>query len=219
MSDNAQQLKQASRRGMIWGFLTILFGLFAIGSPFVAGLSAAIFIGIALLAAGITMAIFAFQAPSFGRGILKFLFGLLTIVIGVAIVAEPGIGLAKLTLFLGLYFFFDGFLGLTLGADKHYSTAFSNGVGNEVVGFIEKRKCLVKVDDIDLVAGPKDIRLHFWVPSFGLMTKVQSCNKHLFHCNVSHFILLFVGFFPPSASLPNPTLQGKHRDQVHGRVV
>ena len=33
------------------------------------------------------MAIFAFQAPSFGRGILKFLFGLLTIVIGVAIVS------------------------------------------------------------------------------------------------------------------------------------
>jgi uncharacterized membrane protein HdeD (DUF308 family) len=114
MSDNAQQLKQASRRGMIWGFLTILFGLFAIGSPFVAGLSTAIFIGIALLAAGISMAIFAFQAPSFGRGILKFLFGLLTIVIGVAIVSEPGIALTKLTLFLGLYFFFDGFLMFVL---------------------------------------------------------------------------------------------------------
>ncbi len=114
MSENAQVLKQASRGSMIWGFLTLLFGLFAIASPYIAGLSTAVFIGIALLAAGVSMAIFAFQAPSFGRGILKFLFGLLTLIIGIAIVSEPGIALAKLTLLLGLYFFFDGFMMFVL---------------------------------------------------------------------------------------------------------
>ena len=54
MNESAQVLKSASRWGMIWGFLTILFGFFAIGSPFVSGLAVAMFIGIALLAAGIS---------------------------------------------------------------------------------------------------------------------------------------------------------------------
>ena len=108
MNENAQALKSASRLGMLWGILTILFGLFAIGSPLYSGLAVAVMVGFALVAAGISMTLFAFQAPSLGRGILKFLFGALTICVGIAALAQPGIALAKLTLLLGAYFVADG---------------------------------------------------------------------------------------------------------------
>lgn len=114
MNEDHQALNTVSRRGIVWGILTILFGLFAIASPLVPGLAVAILVGIALLAAGISMTIYAFQAPSLGRGILKFLFGTLTVLVGIAMLAQPGIALAKLTLLLGIYFVFDGFLSLVV---------------------------------------------------------------------------------------------------------
>ena len=115
MNENAHALKSASRWGMIWGFLTILFGFFAIGSPFVSGLAVAMFVGIALLAAGISMTIYAFQAPSLGRGILKFLFGGLTVLVGIAVIGQPDIALMKLTVLLGIYFIADGIMTLIIG--------------------------------------------------------------------------------------------------------
>jgi uncharacterized membrane protein HdeD (DUF308 family) len=108
MNENTQALKSASRLGMLWGILTILFGLFAIGSPLYTGLAVAVMVGMALVAAGVSMTVFAFQAPSLGRGILKLLFGALTVVVGIAVLAQPGIALAKLTLLLGAYFVADG---------------------------------------------------------------------------------------------------------------
>ena len=112
MNNQSQPLNQVSRMGMIWGVLTILFGFMAIGSPLVSGLAVAILVGIALLAAGISMTLFAFQAPSLGRGVLKFLFGALTVLVGLAAVAQPEITLINLTLLLGLYFIADGVVAM-----------------------------------------------------------------------------------------------------------
>ena len=112
LNESTQALNRASRLGMLWGVLTILFGLFAIGSPLYSGLEVAVMVGIALVAAGISMTIFAFQAPSLGRGILKLLFGALTLLVGLAALAQPGIALAQLTLLLGLYFIADGVITL-----------------------------------------------------------------------------------------------------------
>lgn len=114
MSEGAEALKSASRMGVIWGILTLLFGLLAIGSPLVSGLAVAMMIGIALLAAGLAMTIFAFQAPSLGRGILKLLFGALTVLVGLAVLAQPGIALVKLTALLGAYFVADGILTMII---------------------------------------------------------------------------------------------------------
>jgi uncharacterized membrane protein HdeD (DUF308 family) len=114
MNDDAQTLRSASRWGMVWGTLTLLFGFFAIASPFISGLAVALFIGISLLAAGVSMTIYAFRAPSLGRGVLKFLFGGLTVLFGIAVVAQPGIALAKLTILLGAYFIFDGLMTLVV---------------------------------------------------------------------------------------------------------
>ncbi len=112
MNDNAQPLKKASNRGMIWGVLTIFLGILAIGSPLVSGLAVAITVGAVLLLAGISMTLFAFQAPSFGRGVLRFLFGALTVLVGISALSQPGIALVNLTLLLGIYFIADGVMAL-----------------------------------------------------------------------------------------------------------
>ena len=112
MNDNAQPLKKASNRGMIWGVLTIFLGVLAIGSPLVSGLAVAITVGAVLLLAGISMTLFAFQAPSFGRGLLRLLFGALTVLVGISALSQPGIALVNLTLLLGIYFIADGVVAL-----------------------------------------------------------------------------------------------------------
>jgi uncharacterized membrane protein HdeD (DUF308 family) len=111
MNETATELKKASGWGMAWGILTILIGLFAIGSPLASGLAVTLVIGIALLAAGFSMLVFAFRAHSLGKILLKLLFAGLTIVAGIAVLSKPGIALAELTLLLGFFFLADGFLG------------------------------------------------------------------------------------------------------------
>lgn len=111
MNENAQQLKKATGWGMVWGFLTILFGFMAMGAPLQSGLAVTMVVGIALLAAGISMIVFSFRAPSLGKILLKLLFGALTVIVGLAVLAQPGIALAKLTLLLGAFFVVDGFFG------------------------------------------------------------------------------------------------------------
>ena len=111
MNEEIKAVKSASGAGMIWGVLMIILGMFAIASPYITlatGLAVSILVAISMVAAGIAQTIFAFQAPSLGRGILKFLFGGLTIIIGLAMVAQPGLALATVTMMLGVYFFVDG---------------------------------------------------------------------------------------------------------------
>ncbi len=111
MNENAKELKSASGWGMVWGILTMLCGFMAIGAPFASGLALTMVFGIALLAAGVSMLIYAFQAPSLGKTVLKLLFAGLTIAVGIAILAQPGIALVKLTLILGAFFVADGIMG------------------------------------------------------------------------------------------------------------
>jgi len=112
MNNTAQPLKKASNRGVVWGILTIFLGVLAIGSPLVSGLAVAITIGVILLAAGFSMTLFGFQAPSLGRGVLRILFGLLTVLVGVATLSQPGMALVELTLLLGMYFIADGVVAM-----------------------------------------------------------------------------------------------------------
>ncbi len=114
MNENATAPNGAPRQGMLWGILTMLFGLIAIGSPLYSGLAVAMMVGFALVAAGASMTVFAFRAPSLGRGMLKLLFGALTILVGIAVLSQPGIALAKLTLLLGAYFIADGIMTLII---------------------------------------------------------------------------------------------------------
>lgn len=129
MNDQAQDLKNASNKVKILGFLTIVLGVLAMGAPLVTGLALATLIGIFMVAGGLFQTMYAFQAGSLGRGILRFLFGGITVLAGLVIIGQPGIMLATLTLLLAIYFVIDGLM--TLFA----STGVSGGQGKGLVIF------------------------------------------------------------------------------------
>ena len=112
MNEQIQPAGRGSRRGVVWGIITIICGALSIGAPLVSGLAVAIMAGAFLLMAGFSMSVFAFQAPSLGRGVLRFLFGALTVIVGIAALSQPGLALAELTLLLGLYFLADGVVSM-----------------------------------------------------------------------------------------------------------
>lgn len=140
MNEQVQPLKQASRRGIVWGIITIICGILSIGSPLISGLAVAIMVGVFLLMAGFSMTIFAFQAPSLGRGVLKFLFGALTVIVGIAALSQPGIALANLTLLLGFYFLADGVVSMIVAfnvkPDPGWGWMTFNGVVTIALGWM-----------------------------------------------------------------------------------
>ena len=76
----ANAVKKDSTMVMILGILTVIVGFFAMMMPLMTGIMMALMIGILLIIAGVARTIFAFKAKSWGKGILVFLLGLLTLI-------------------------------------------------------------------------------------------------------------------------------------------
>jgi uncharacterized membrane protein HdeD (DUF308 family) len=123
MNESSAAIKKASGAVTLWGVLTIILGVFAMGAPLITGLALALMIGVSLVAAGLMQSIYAFQAGSVGKGFLRLLFGGVTVLAGMAIIGQPGMALATLTLFLSIYFIVDGITTLIS------STAVAGGQG------------------------------------------------------------------------------------------
>jgi uncharacterized membrane protein HdeD (DUF308 family) len=106
----ANAVKKDSTALLVLGIITIIIGMAAMITPLVAGVAVALMIGVLLIGAGIVRTVFAFKCKSWGKGILVFLLGLLTLLVGLYMVANPGVALATLTLFLAAYFVVDGII-------------------------------------------------------------------------------------------------------------
>lgn len=120
MSEMSEDVKAVSRMSTLWGILVVLLGVFCLSAPLVPGLGLVFMVGFALIFAGAVKLIFAFNSETFGRGVLKFLFGALALFAGGALVAKPGAGLATITVFLAAWFLIDGvFTLITAFGIKH----------------------------------------------------------------------------------------------------
>ena len=108
MSELSDIARAPSRVGTGWGFAVMLLGMLAIMAPFVSGVAVTATVAVLITAAGLAMTMYAFKAGSLGRGVVRLLFGGITIVAGTAIIGQPQIALATLTLFLAVYFVVDG---------------------------------------------------------------------------------------------------------------
>jgi len=106
--DMLSTLKKHAGLGMALGIVIAIAGVLAVISPMVAGLSVTIAVGVLLMVSGVSRLFLAFKMGSFGRGLLVFLLGALTLVVGGYLIARPGMGLATLTLVLAAYLFVDG---------------------------------------------------------------------------------------------------------------
>lgn len=89
------------------GIVILLMGLFAMGSPYVAGASLAVMVGVMLIIGGISQLVFAIKA---GSGLLSIILGVLTVITGGYMVSNPGAALATLAIFLAIYLIASGIL-------------------------------------------------------------------------------------------------------------
>ncbi len=108
MNEEGKLMKSASRTGMAFGAVVLIMGMMAIAAPQVSGLAVTAVVAAVLVIAGIAQTVFAFGAPTFGRGLLALLFGAITAIAGVCIFANPMFGLTTLTILVIAYFVVDG---------------------------------------------------------------------------------------------------------------
>jgi len=107
-------IKQGSKWGIIWGVLLIIFGVLAIGEPFLAAIAVATFIAWLLILVGVVHAVLAFHAHSGTSLGWKLLVGLAYIFIGGYLLFRPVVGVATLTLMLAFLFLVEGVLDFML---------------------------------------------------------------------------------------------------------
>jgi uncharacterized membrane protein HdeD (DUF308 family) len=108
----------------IFGVIAIILGMLAMLAPGVTGLSVAILLGIFFLAAGILRMIWAFQAGSLARGLLIFAVGGLTLLCGLALIANPLLASGVLTILLAVYFILDGIGEIAAGIRLRSATGW-----------------------------------------------------------------------------------------------
>ncbi|MCZ6889543.1 MAG: HdeD family acid-resistance protein [Gammaproteobacteria bacterium] len=115
MGEATDVVKGAGRVGTVWGVVTVIFGVLAIGAPMASGIAVTMVVAVLLIASGVTGTIYAFKAGSLGKGVVRLLFGGITVVVGVCMIASPLVGLASLTLLLAIYFLADGLSQIMAG--------------------------------------------------------------------------------------------------------
>lgn len=113
-SDVLLAARQGARATFVWGMVLVSLGVFAVMAPLFSGIATSVLVGMLLLAGGIVESVFAFRAESFGKGVLRFLFGGLAVVAGGIMIAQPGRGVGALTMVLAAYFLASGVLDAVL---------------------------------------------------------------------------------------------------------
>src|SRR5437667_7062494 len=107
-------VRHASTLSILWGVLLIVFGILAVGSPFLAAVAVNVVIAWLIILAGVVHVILAFHAHRAGRLIWKLLVGLAYLFFGAYLIMHPVLGVATLTLVLASLFLIEGILDIVL---------------------------------------------------------------------------------------------------------
>jgi uncharacterized membrane protein HdeD (DUF308 family) len=133
-------IRKNARIAVFAGITMVICGLLAVGSPLVAGVYVTVFVGILLAIGGISQCILAFQAGAFGRGLLMFIMGGLTTIVGFYLFNQPLAGLAAITLILAAYFVAVGVVeliaALQIRPEPGWGLLLSNGIVTFLLGAI-----------------------------------------------------------------------------------
>ncbi|GHD20394.1 hypothetical protein GCM10007052_29890 [Halioglobus japonicus] len=128
---------KAGTRTATWlGIAVLLMGILAIAMPFATGVAITIGLGLVLLVTAIAQLVFAFQSHSFGSGVLRFAFGLLAGICAIALMTQPGAGLATITLFLAVWFMVDGVFAIIQGIRWRPEPGSGWLIFNGIIGLI-----------------------------------------------------------------------------------
>ena len=107
-SEFVEVIKQNATLTVVTGVVMLICGFLAVGAPLAAGVSVTIFVGVLLAVGGISQCFLAFKAGAFGQGLMMFIIGALTAIVGFYMTGQPVAGLASITLFLAAYFIVTG---------------------------------------------------------------------------------------------------------------
>lgn len=123
------ELKEAAKSGgnlmTVFGVIAIILGMLAMLTPGLTGMSVIIMLGVLVLLGGIVRIIWAFQAGSFGKGLLMFAIGGLTLLCGIALLANPLFASGVLTILLAAYFIIDGIFEIVAGIQLRPGSGWS----------------------------------------------------------------------------------------------
>jgi uncharacterized membrane protein HdeD (DUF308 family) len=110
----AEIVRHGSTLSILWGVLLIVFGMFAVGSPFIAAVAVSIAVAWLIILAGVVHLMIAFHAHRARRLVWKLLVGLAYVFFGVYLIMHPVLGVASLTLVLASLFLIEGILDVIL---------------------------------------------------------------------------------------------------------
>ncbi|MCL5090742.1 MAG: DUF308 domain-containing protein [Patescibacteria group bacterium] len=106
---------------VLLGIVLIVLGLIALGSAVVTSLIVIALLGWILLIAGVVELIRTFTGREQGNFALHLVSGILRIILGLLLIFSPGIGIATITILLGLYFLVIGAFRLVISFFNHPS--------------------------------------------------------------------------------------------------
>ena len=106
--------RQASTLSILWGVLLIIFGMVAIGSPFLAAVAVSTLIAWLIVLAGVVHVMLGVRTHGAGSMIWKVLVGLAYLFFGAYLIIHPVAGVASLTLLLAVLFLIEGCLEIIL---------------------------------------------------------------------------------------------------------
>jgi len=101
-------LKRASGTSIVFSIVLIIFGILAIALPIVSSIGVAIVIGWLAIFAGIVQLVHAFQSKGIGHILWQILVAIFYLAAGVSLITRPALGVASLTLVLGIFLFAEG---------------------------------------------------------------------------------------------------------------
>lgn len=115
------------------GVCLLILGILAVAAPLAAGASLMFIIGIMLIMGGGAQCVLAFKAGAFGRGLLVFLMGALTLLVGIYMIGQPVAALASITLFLAFYFVATGIVEIVAAFNVKPAAGWGGMLFNAIV--------------------------------------------------------------------------------------
>ena len=138
MNDMSDIARVPSRLGTGYGFAIMILGMLCVLTPFVSGIAVNTIVAILIAAAGLTITVYAFKAGHFGKGLLQFLFGGITLIAGVIMLARPMLGMFTMTAILISWFLVDGVFAIIAGirgkGEPGWGWVIVSGVASIILG-------------------------------------------------------------------------------------
>jgi uncharacterized membrane protein HdeD (DUF308 family) len=138
-SPDSDAVRSASKWFLAFGIVLVLLGIVALVNVVDATLVTTVLVGFALIVGGIAQLVGAFMSPgTTGRRVLAAAFGILYIIVGANIVADPLAGAVALTIVVGIWLLIAGVMRLAVAVMQrppHTLLLAVTGVIDLLLGF------------------------------------------------------------------------------------